>query len=56
MITKGSIIMATKREYLASKGITVGRRGRFSSAAMKAIQDAENQGIQFTAEKKTPKK
>ena len=53
---KGSITMATKREYLASKGITVGRRGRFSSAAMKAIQDAENQGIQFTAEKKTPKK
>ena len=48
--------MATKREYLASKGITVGRRGRFSSAAVKAIQEAENQGVQFTAETKSPKK
>ena len=48
--------MATKREYLASKGITVGRRGRFSSAAVKAIQEAENQGVKFTAEAKSPKK
>ena len=29
--------MTTKREYLASKGITVGRRGRFSAAAKQAL-------------------
>jgi hypothetical protein len=56
MITKGSIDMTTKREFLKSKGITVGRRGRFSSAATKALQDAEDQGIKFTAELKAPKK
>jgi hypothetical protein len=56
MITKGSIDMTTKREFLKSKGITVGRRGRFSSAATKALQDAENQGMKFTAELKAPKK
>jgi hypothetical protein len=55
MITKGSINMATKREYLVSKGITVGRRGRFSSAATKALQDAENQGLKFEAEVKAKK-
>jgi hypothetical protein len=48
--------MTTKREYLASKGITVGRRGRFSSAAKQALQEAESQGIKFVAESKTPKK
>jgi hypothetical protein len=42
--------MTTKREYLASKGITVGRRGRFSSAANKALQDAAAQGVVFQAE------
>jgi len=53
---KGSITMTTKREYLASKGITVGRRGRFSSAANKALQDAAAQGVVFQAEKPQPKK
>ena len=48
--------MTTKREYLASKGITVGRRGRFSSAASAALKEAENQGIKFTPELKAPKK
>lgn len=47
--------MATKREYLASKGITVGRRGRFSAAAKNALAEAERQGIKFAAESKTPK-
>jgi len=47
--------MATKREYLASKGITVGRRGRFSAAAKQALAEADKQGIKFTAEVKTPK-
>jgi histone H3/H4 len=43
--------MATKREYLASQGITVGKRGRFSGAAKVALQEAAAKGIQFTAEK-----
>jgi len=47
--------MATKREYLASKGITVGRRGRFSAAAKQALAEADKQGIKFTAEVKTAK-
>ena len=48
--------MTTKREYLASKGITVGRRGRFSSEANKALQAAAAQGVVFQAEKPQPKK
>jgi hypothetical protein len=45
--------MATKREYLTSKGITVGKRGRFSGAAKQALSEAEKNGIKFTAEVKT---
>jgi hypothetical protein len=48
--------MTSKREYLVSKGITVGRRGRFSSAAKNALAEAEKQGIKFTSEAATPKK
>ena len=48
--------MTTKREFLKSKGITVGRRGRFSSAASAALKEAEGQGIKFTPELKAPKK
>lgn len=48
--------MTTKREYLVSKGITVGRRGRFSAAATHAIQEAEKSGMKFTAELKALKK
>lgn len=48
--------MATKREYLAQKGITVGRRGRFSSAAKNALAEAEKNGIKFTSETPSPKK
>ena len=47
--------MTTKREYLASKGITVGKRGRFSGAAKAAIQEAINKGVQFTPEKPAQK-
>jgi hypothetical protein len=43
--------MTTKREYLVSKGITVGRRGRFSGAAKVALAEAEKAGIKFSAEK-----
>ena len=43
--------MTTKREYLASKGITVGKRGRFSGAAKTALAEAEKSGVKFTAEK-----
>lgn len=42
--------MTTKREYLKSKGITVGRRGRFSGAAKQALSEAEKGGMKFTAE------
>lgn len=48
--------MATKREYLAQKGITVGKRGRFSAAAKQALAEAEKSGVKFTAENKTPTK
>ncbi len=48
--------MATKREYLAQKGITVGRRGRFSAAAKQALAEAEKNGIKFTAETNTARK
>ncbi len=47
---KGDYQMATKREYLKSKGITVGARGRFSGAAKVALQEAEKQGLKFEAE------
>ena len=43
--------MTTKREYLQAQGIQVGVRGRFSGAAKVALQEAEKQGIKFTAEK-----
>lgn len=48
--------MTTKREYLKSKGITVGARGRFSGAAKQAIQEAVQKGITFSDDKSTPKK
>ena len=50
--------MTTKREYLASKGITVGKRGRFSAAAKRALAEADKNGVKFTAETsvKTPSK
>ena len=48
--------MATKREYLKSKGIAVGARGRFSSAAKQALQEASTNGVTFEAEKKSVKK
>jgi hypothetical protein len=53
---KGSNQMTTKREYLVSKGISVGRRGRFSSAAKNVLAEAEKQGIKFTAETTSSKK
>lgn len=46
--------MTTKREYLKSKGITVGRRGRLSAAANHALSEAVKNGVQFT--KETPVK
>ena len=48
--------MITKREYLKQQGITVGVRGRFSGAAKVALQEAEKNGVTFTAEKPTSKK
>ena len=49
------IKMTTKREYLKSKGITVGARGRFSGAAKTALAEAEKNGVKFTAEKPAAK-
>ncbi len=43
--------MATKREYLKTKGITVGARGRFSAAAKQALAEAASQGVTFESEK-----
>ena len=43
--------MATKRDYLKTQGITVGKRGRFSAAAKQALAEAERQGLKFEAEK-----
>ena len=49
--------MTTKRDYLKSKGITVGKRGRFSAAAKQALQEAEKNGVKFVAETtNSPKK
>ena len=48
--------MQSKRDYLKSKGITVGARGRFSGAAKQALADAARQGIQFSDEKTSAKK
>ncbi len=47
--------MTTKREYLKQQGITVGARGRFSSAAKQALSEATQKGLTFTAEKPTKK-
>ena len=47
--------MTTKREYLKSKGITVGARGRFSGAAKTALAEAEQNGLKFEAEASTNK-
>jgi len=48
--------MTTKREYLKTKGITVGLRGRFSGAAKQALAEAAKQGIQFSDENKSSAK
>jgi len=47
--------MTTKRKYLKTKGITVGKRGRFSGAAKQALSEAEKNGVKFTAEVKLTK-
>ncbi len=48
--------MTTKREYLKTKGITVGLRGRFSGAANQAISEAVKAGLTFTPEPSMAKK
>lgn len=55
-LLKGDHQMATKREYLKSKGITVGARGRFSAAAKQALQEAQTQGLTFEKEQKSTSK
>ena len=47
--------MTTQRDYLVSKGITVGKRGRFSGAAKQVLAEAEKQGVKFEAETKPAK-
>lgn len=41
----------TTREYLKAQGIAVGKRGRFSAAALGVISKAEKEGVVFTDKK-----
>jgi hypothetical protein len=41
----------TTREYLKAQGITVGKRGRFSAAALGVISKAAQEGVVFTDKK-----
>lgn len=41
----------TTREYLKNQGIAVGKRGRFSAAALGAISQAAKEGVVFTDKK-----
>jgi len=41
----------TTREYLKTQGISVGKRGRFSAAALGAISKAAESGVVFTDKK-----
>jgi hypothetical protein len=38
----------TTREYLKTQGITVGKRGRFSAAALGVISKAVQEGVVFS--------
>ena len=38
----------TTREYLKAQGISVGKRGRFSAAALGVISKAEKEGVVFS--------
>lgn len=38
----------TTREFLKTQGITVGKRGRFSAAALGAISKAVQEGVVFS--------
>ena len=39
------------REYLKTQGISVGKRGRFSAAALGVISKAAQEGVVFTDKK-----
>jgi hypothetical protein len=41
----------TTREYLKAQGISVGKRGRFSAAALGVISKAEKEGVVFSDKK-----
>jgi len=41
----------TTREYLKTQGISVGKRGRFSAAALGVISKAAQEGVVFTDKK-----
>lgn len=41
----------TTREYLKAQGIAVGKRGRFSAAALGAISKATEEGVVFSDKK-----
>jgi hypothetical protein len=41
----------TTREYLKAQGIAVGKRGRFSAAALGVISKAAQEGVVFTDKK-----
>jgi hypothetical protein len=41
----------TTREYLKTQGIAVGKRGRFSAAALGVINKAAQEGVVFSDKK-----
>lgn len=41
----------TTREYLKTQGISVGKRGRFSAAALGVISKAVQEGVVFSDKK-----
>jgi len=41
----------TTREYLKTQGISVGKRGRFSAAALGVISKAAQEGVVITDKK-----
>jgi hypothetical protein len=50
-IKQMSTTPTTTREYLKAQGITVGKRGRFSAAALGVISKAEQEGVVFSDKK-----
>ena len=50
-IKQMSTTPTTTREYLKTQGISVGKRGRFSAAALGVISKAVQEGVVFSDKK-----